>query len=83
MVVDVWERSMHGSIDETYLSRRRRPHRQTSRLAALMEWIDLYLRYRRERRELRALDDHQLRDIGLSKYDVEWECRRWPWNDRI
>lgn len=73
---------MHGSIDKPHLSRRRRPHRQAFRFAALIEWIDLYLRYRRERRELRALDDQQLRDVGLSKYDVEWACRRWPWNDR-
>lgn len=73
---------MHGSIDKPHLSRRRRPHRQAFRLAALIAWIDLYLRYRRERRELRALDDQQLGDVGLTKHDVEWACRRWPWNDR-
>ena len=73
---------MDGSIEKPHRSRRRRPQRQAFRLATLIEWIELYLRHRRERRELRALDDDQLRDIGLSKYDVEWECRRWPWNGR-
>jgi uncharacterized protein YjiS (DUF1127 family) len=76
------ERSMHATIDKPHLLRRRKPYRRTSRLAALIAWIDLYLRHRRERRELRALDDQQLRDVGLSKYDVEWACRRWPWNHR-
>jgi uncharacterized protein YjiS (DUF1127 family) len=32
----------------------------------------------RTRRDLAALDDRMLRDIGLSRYDVEMELRR-PW----
>ena len=32
----------------------------------------------RTRRDLAALDDRMLRDIGLNRYDVEMELRR-PW----
>ena len=78
MVARHFERSMHSSIDKPHLSRRHSVFRQTFCLPALVEWIGLYLRHRRERRELRTLDDQQLRDIGLSKYDVERACRRWP-----
>jgi uncharacterized protein YjiS (DUF1127 family) len=35
-----------------------------------------------ERRLLRQLSDDQLKDIGLSRADVERECRRWPWDGR-
>ena len=69
---------MHGSIDKLHISKRRRPYLQTFRLAALIEGIALYLRHRRELRELRALDDQQLRDVGLSKYDVEWSAGAGP-----
>jgi uncharacterized protein YjiS (DUF1127 family) len=39
---------------------------------ALFEYREL----RRERRQLAALDERLLRDIGLSRADVERECRR-------
>ena len=34
---------------------------------------------RRQRRDLRALDDYQLRDIGVSAADRERELRRPVW----
>lgn len=52
----------------------------------LSEWIvgvfDLLLAWQeraRQRRQLAALDDHMLRDIGVSAADVERETRKWFW----
>ena len=36
------------------------------------------LERQRTRRDLASLDDRMLRDIGLSRYEVEMELRR-PW----
>lgn len=33
----------------------------------------------RQRRQLAALDDRMLRDIGVSTSDVEHETRKWFW----
>lgn len=38
-------------------------------------WIDSRRRLRRDVKELRALDDHILRDIGLRRSDVEYATR--------
>ena len=43
-------------------------------------WLELCLTRWRERRRLQELNDDQLKDIGLSRADVERECRRWPWD---
>ncbi|HUL08500.1 MAG TPA: DUF1127 domain-containing protein [Candidatus Acidoferrum sp.] len=37
-----------------------------------------YLRVR-ERRHLRALDDHMLKDIGVTRADVEFEVQKHFW----
>ncbi len=34
----------------------------------------------RTRRQLRELDEHMLRDLGLSRADVVREARRAPWD---
>jgi uncharacterized protein YjiS (DUF1127 family) len=33
----------------------------------------------RERRALQRLDDHLLRDVGLTRGDVTSELAKWPW----
>ncbi len=33
----------------------------------------------RQRAALADLDEHRLRDIGLTKYDVARECAKLPW----
>ena len=54
-----------------------------SRLAALarpikraIDWIGYRRRLRRNLNELRALDDRMLRDIGLSRGDIEHVMQR-------
>ena len=33
----------------------------------------------RQRRALAQLDDHLLRDVGLSRYDADAERAKWAW----
>jgi uncharacterized protein YjiS (DUF1127 family) len=49
-----------------------------SRVAArLLDWHELA----RQRRALAALDDHMLKDIGLSRADARQEAERPFWDD--
>ena len=43
-------------------------------------WLGACLERARQRRQLADLDDGLLKDIGLSRADVERECGRWPWD---
>ncbi len=62
-----WNVSMAGSAARRSWSR------------ALVLWLlDLEER-RRQRATLRALDDRLLKDIGLSRADVERECNKPLW----
>jgi uncharacterized protein YjiS (DUF1127 family) len=40
-------------------------------VAALLAWFPAAIRRRRGRKELARLDDHLLRDIGLTRHDIE------------
>lgn len=44
-------------------------------LSALADWSER----RRQRRALEALSDAALKDLGLSRADVQRETRKWPW----
>lgn len=46
------------------------------RAIAALDALFEYREIRRQRRQLAALDDRALRDIGLTRADVERECRR-------
>ena len=46
-------------------------------VARLLDWHELA----RQRRALAALDDHMLKDIGLSRVDARQEADRPFWDD--
>lgn len=55
------------------------PNRGTKRtlFGTVRRWIELS----RGRRELARLEDHLLKDIGVSRDEAEQEARRWFWDD--
>jgi uncharacterized protein YjiS (DUF1127 family) len=59
------------------------PARQTGRalgaVARAVQAIDRWLEQRRQLQALYSLDDDQLRDIGLSRADIERACARPFW----
>lgn len=48
-------------------------------LGAFLRGVAESFRRARQRRDLAALSDHSLRDIGLSRADVELEIRKPLW----
>jgi uncharacterized protein YjiS (DUF1127 family) len=59
------------------------PARQTGRalgaVTRAVQAMDRWLEQRRQHQALGSLDDDQLRDIGLSRDDVERACARPFW----
>lgn len=53
-----------------------------SPVAALLAWGRLQLRRRRTRRQLATLPDYLLRDLGLTRYDVQRELTSSFWRRR-
>jgi uncharacterized protein YjiS (DUF1127 family) len=51
-----------------------------NRLIAVLVRLDDCLEVRRQRRTLRMMDGHMLKDIGLTRADVEWEAARSFWD---
>ena len=52
----------------------------TGLLTSLLGRIAVWLEVRRERRQLLAMSDHMLHDIGLSRADAEGEGTRRFWD---
>ena len=48
--------------------------------AAVTAMLDTWATRARQRRHLRTLDDHILKDIGLTRGDVIFESRKLPWH---
>ena len=69
------------SNDETATRARWRLHplHWPAALVATAGVVRKWLRQERSRRALETLDDHQLRDIGLSRSDVWYECSKPFW----
>lgn len=42
-----------------------------SMLSAAVEWLEAYATYKRQKQDLLSLDDHLLKDIGISRADAE------------
>ena len=51
-------------------------HPLRAMLGQAIRWLDAALRLARERRDLAALDDRMLKDIGLSRADADREWSR-------
>lgn len=51
-------------------------------LQQITDRLDRWQRLARERRQLLALSDHMLKDIGLTRADAEREASRPFWDDR-
>ena len=51
-----------------------------NRIAAVIDYIDACLETRRQRRALAVMDNHQLKDIGLNRADVDGEASRSFWD---
>ena len=64
---------MNSSIQHTIL---RRPRRRISIFSRLLGLAGVA----RQRRRLKDLDDHMLRDIGVSRSQAEREARKAPWD---
>lgn len=58
------------------------PIRPARLLSNAREWFASALRRRLARRELARLDDHLLRDIGLTRYDIGGPGRKPNFEDR-
>jgi uncharacterized protein YjiS (DUF1127 family) len=50
-----------------------------NRAQGMPEQLLVWLERGRQRRHLAAMDDHMLRDIGLSRADVSAETEKWFW----
>lgn len=48
-------------------------------LGAFVSVLTTWSERLRQRRHLAGLDDHMLRDIGLNREDVAWECNKPFW----
>ncbi|WP_374369743.1 DUF1127 domain-containing protein [Dongia sp.] len=56
-----------------------RPPASPRRLAKLIACLFTWGERRRQRRHLLSLSTYMLKDIGLTRADVEFECRKYPW----
>jgi len=50
-----------------------------SKLSKSIDMLLLWLERWRERRQLAALSDHMLKDIGVSRADIDFEARKKFW----
>lgn len=49
------------------------------KIGRLLQWVEALVERHRQRRALLAMDDRSLRDIGLSRADVDRETTKPVW----
>jgi uncharacterized protein YjiS (DUF1127 family) len=59
----------------------RRERRAGPIATLLLDLLSSWLRRARERRALQGLDDGMLKDIGLTRADIEFEVHKRFWRD--
>lgn len=65
----------------SHISHCARPHRRPGdRLTRAVSWAEAVFRTARQRRQLMALDEQGLKDIGLSRADAYGEWSRPFWD---
>ena len=67
--------------DEVLRAQRQFAHSARRTLLHVVETLILWSERASQRRRLRELDGHMLKDIGLSGADVERESSKWFWQD--
>jgi uncharacterized protein YjiS (DUF1127 family) len=67
-------------MDATHIRLDTRHSRLPDWLGSIAAWLGACLECSRQRRDLADLDDHLLKDVGLSRADVARECGHWPWD---
>ena len=68
----------------TWTDSHQQPARRTATdgvMAAFLRGVAESFRRARQRRDLAALSEHSLRDIGLSRADVDFEVRKPFWRE--
>jgi uncharacterized protein YjiS (DUF1127 family) len=51
----------------------------TTRARALLDGVSVWLERSRQRRQLAGMNDHMLRDIGISRSMAFVETQKWFW----
>lgn len=54
-------------------------HKNRRSVAGVAATLQLWREKSRQRRALRDLDEHQLADVGITRWDAEREARKWFW----
>jgi len=54
-------------------------HKIRRSVAGVAATLQLWREKSRQRRALRDLDEHQLADVGITRWDAEREARKWFW----
>jgi uncharacterized protein YjiS (DUF1127 family) len=48
-------------------------------LVAALDQVLIWIEWAKQRAQLAGLDSHQLHDLGLSRADIDVECRKHFW----